>query len=332
MNTLPPTVRWLLGRLRALALLLALVALGSFVLMSLSPVDPVRALVDADALRVGPEQRAAIAERWGLDRPLPERFVRWAGAALQGDLGRSMVFDAPVADVIGERFRASLALMACAWLLSGFIGFGLGLVAGAFEGSLVDRAVRLYALTLVSAPTFWLAVLLLLAFAVWWPVAPICCAVPPGLAADEATLLQRLHHLLLPALALALTGVAQVALFTRDRVLDVMDSDYALLARAQGLKRWAVARRHALRNAALPALTLQFASVSELFGGSVLAETVFSYPGLGQATVSAGTRGDVALLLGISLCAALFVFSGNLLGDLSQRLLDPRLRHTQEAP
>lgn len=317
---------WLLRRLLRLLWLLLLVALGAFTLLSASPVDPVRALVDADALHVSPEQRAAIAEKWGLDQPAPERFLRWAGAALQGDLGRSMVFDAPVVDVIGERFASSLALMALAWVLSGVLGFGLGLLAGAFEGSVWDRAVRLYAFMLASAPTFWIAVLLLLGFAVMWPVAPICCAFPPGITPEEATLAQRLHHLLLPALALSVIGVAQVALFTRDRTREVMDSDYALLARAQGLSRWAIARRHALRNAALPALVLQFASLSELFGGSVLAETVFSYPGLGAATVEAGTRGDVALLLGISLFAALFVFTGNLLGDVLQRLLDPRLQ------
>jgi peptide/nickel transport system permease protein len=318
--------RPMLRHLLRLALLLPLVALGSFMLLSTSPVDPVRALVDADALHVSVEQRDAMAAKWGLDRPLPERFLRWAGAALQGDLGRSMVFNAPVAQVIGERFASSLVLMACAWALSGLIGFALGLLAGAYEGSMLDRLVKLYALGLASAPTFWVAVLLLLAFAVLWPVAPICCAFPPGITPEEATLWQRAHHLVLPALALSLVGVAQIALFTRDRTREVMSSDFSLLARAQGLGRWAIARRHALRNAALPALTLQFASLSELFGGSVLAETVFSYPGLGAATVLAGTRGDVALLLGISLFAALFVFTGNLIGDLLQRLLDPRLR------
>lgn len=314
------------ARLLRLLVLLPLVALGAFTLMSLSPVDPVRALVDADALHVGAEQRAAIAAKWGLERSAPERFGHWAAAALQGDLGRSMVFDAPVVEVIGERFVASLVLMALAWVVAGVLGFALGVSAGAFAGSAWDRLVRLYAYTLASAPTFWVAVLLLSLFAVHWPIAPICCASPPALLPEEVTLAQRLHHLLLPALTLSLLGVAQIALFTRDRTIEVMDSDVALLAFAQGLTRGAVARRHALRNAALPALTLQFASLAELFGGSVLAETVFSYPGLGAATVQAGTRGDVALLMGIALFTALFVYTGNLIGDLLQHRLDPRLR------
>ena len=120
-------------------------------------------------------------------------------------------------------------------------------------------------------------------------------------------------------------GVAQVTLHTRDKVREVMASDYALLAQAQGLGRWGRAWRHGLRNGALPALTLHFAHAGELFGGSVLAETVFSYPGLGQATVEAGTRGDAALLLGIALFAALFVFAGNTLADILARWVDPRL-------
>ncbi|MEC5397549.1 ABC transporter permease [Uliginosibacterium sp. H1] len=313
-----------LRRALRLAILLPLVALCAFLLVSASPIDPVGALVGAEVMHVGVEQQAAIAHKWGLDQPPAERFLRWFGNALQGDLGRSMIFDDEVIDVIGERLLASLALMALAWTLSGLIGFGLGILAGALEGSLWDRLIRGYAFVLASAPTFWIAILLLLFFAVQLGWAPFCCAAPPGVLPDEATLLQRLHHIALPALTLSLLGVAQVTLYTRDKVREVMASDYALLSFAQGESRLGVARRHALRNAALPALTLQFASLSELFGGSILAETVFTYPGLGAATVDAGTRGDAPLLLGIALFAALFVFAGNTLGDVLARWLDPR--------
>ena len=125
---------------------------------------------------------------------------------------------------------------------------------------------------------------------------------------------------------MSIIGIANIALHTRQKLIDVLQSDYALFARAQGETRIGIVRQHGLRNIALPALTLQFASLSELFGGSVLAEQVFAYPGLGEATVQAGLRGDVPLLLGIVLFSATFVFIGNTLADLSYRIVDPRIR------
>ena len=312
-------------RLRRFVLLITLVAAGCFALMASSPVDPVTALVKAEVMRISPEQREQISAKWGLNDPPLKRFGKWAGNAVQGDLGRSMVYDAPVSQVIAERFVNSLALMALAWTFSGVLGFGLGLLAGALEGSLIDKIIRGYAMILASAPTFWVAIVLLMVFAVQLGWAPVCCASPPGYLPGEVSLWQRLHHLLLPTLALSMLGVAQVTLHTRDKVREVMTSDYATLAQAQGLSRWGRAWRHGLRNGALPALTLHFAHAGELFGGSVLAETVFSYPGLGQATMEAGTRGDVALMLGIAIFAAMFVFAGNTLADVLARFVDPRL-------
>lgn len=305
--------------------LITLVALASFTLVAASPVDPVAALFKAEVLRLSPEQRERIAEKWGLNDPAPVRFGKWAANVSKGDLGRSMVYDAPVAKIIAERFVSSFMLMSLAWIFSGILGFGLGLLAGSLEGSFVDRIIRGYAMVLASAPTFWVAIVLLLVFAVHFGWAPVCCSAPPGYLPHEVSFWQRLHHLVLPVITLSMLGIAQVTLHTRDKVREVMESDYVVLARAQGLGKWARAWRHGLRNGALPALTLHFAHAGELFGGSILAETVFSYPGLGQATVEAGTRGDAALLLGISLFAAMFVFAGNTLADIFARLVDPRM-------
>jgi peptide/nickel transport system permease protein len=237
-----------------------------------------------------------------------------------------MIFNEPVTTVIGKRFVTSLWLMASAWLLSGVFGFVLGVVAGTNRNSLADRAIRLYSYTLASTPSFWMGLVLLAVFSVSLGWTPICCATPPGISPDDATLWQRLHHLVLPAATLSVIGVAQIALHTREKTIDAMNSEYALFALAQGETRAGVAWRHAVRNVALPAVTLQFASLGELFGGSVLAEQVFSYPGLGQATVEAGIRGDVPLLLGITLFSAVFVFSGNLIADILYGVLDPRIR------
>ncbi|MGE4420726.1 MAG: ABC transporter permease [Pseudodesulfovibrio sp.] len=315
-----------LGKLGRLALILSLVSALAFTLVSLSPVDPVSAYIGIDRMQISLEQEQRIIERWGLDRPAPERFAIWAGRVLWGDLGQSMIFNEPVTTVIGKRFVTSLWLMASAWLLSGLLGFILGVSAGTNRNSLADRAIRVYSYTLASTPSFWMGLVLLAVFSVSLGWTPICGATPPGVSPDDATLWQRLHHLILPAATLSLIGVAQIALHTREKTIDAMNSEYALFALAQGESRRGVAWRHAVRNVALPAVTLQFASLGELFGGSVLAEQVFSYPGLGKATVEAGIRGDVPLLLGITLFSAVFVFSGNLIADILYGVLDPRIR------
>ncbi|MGM1062880.1 ABC transporter permease [Saccharothrix sp. Mg75] len=312
------------SRLGRLALLLTAVAVGSFALVVNSPVDPVAAYVGADVASLGPEQRALIAERWGLDAPAHERFLSWAGNLLGGDFGFSLTFNRPVLEVIGDRFPTSLALMAVAWLLSGLLGFALGLVAGVRRGRLADRAITWFSYALASAPVFWVGLLLLYAFAVSLNWAPVCCAVPIGVPADEVGLADRLAHLALPALTLSVVGIAPVVLHTRQAVVEALASDHVAFARAQGERGWGLVLHRVVRNAAAPALLLQFGSVGELFGGSVLAEQVFSYPGLGAATTTAALGQDVPLLLGIALFTAVLVFAGNLVGDRAHALLDPR--------
>jgi peptide/nickel transport system permease protein len=318
-------------RLLRLALLLVCVAALAFALAKASPVDPVEAYLGPAASRVGPEQRAAIARRWGFDRPAPAQFLAWAGQVLRGELGESSIFGAPVSRILLERFAASLALMLPAWLLSGMLGFALGVAAGAREGGWLDCAIRLQSWLLAATPTFWLAMLLLILFAVTLGWAPACCAAPPGLLPEQVSLAERIQHLLLPVAALSVLGTAQVALHTRAKVVEAMRADFALYARAQGAGRAEIALRHAARHAALPALTILFASMGELFGGSVVAEQVFAYPGLGRAAIEAGLRGDVPLLLGVALFTALFVGLGNLAADLLAYWVDPRLRRLAAA-
>lgn len=306
--------------------LLAALSLLSFLLIRCSPIDPVQAYVGADMLYVGPEQREQIAEYWGLNKPPVEQFLHWGSAVLHGDMGTSMIFRRPVMDVIAERFLASLALMGTAWLLSGLVGFVLGILAGMNQGTWIDRSIKWYCYTLASTPTFWLGLLMLIVFSVWLGWFPVGLGVPAGVLAKEVTLGQKLQHLILPVLTLSVLGVASVALHTRQKLVNVLASDYILFARARGLTGATLFWRHGLRNIALPAITLQFSSFSELFGGAVLAEQVFSYPGLGQTIVDAGLRGDVPLLLGIVIFSSLFVFTGNLLADIIYRFVDPRIR------
>lgn len=311
--------------LRMVTLLIAICFI-SFLLIKNSPIDPIQAYIGADMLKVGPEQREMIAKYWGLDQPVLVQFLNWGSALLKGDLGTSMIFRRPVADIISERFINSLALMISAWILSGIIGFIMGVIAAMKKGTWIDRMIKWYCFTLASTPTFWMGLLILIVFAVWLKWFPIGMGVPAGVLAADVTLADKIKHLILPALTLSVVGVANVALHTRQKLIDVLGSDYLLFARARGEQGFILFWRHGLRNIALPAITLQFAAFSELFGGAVLAEQVFSYPGLGQATVEAGLRGDVPLLLGLVIFSTVFVFAGNLLADLIYRILDPRMR------
>ncbi|MDR3053098.1 MAG: ABC transporter permease [Coriobacteriales bacterium] len=306
------------------------VSVVAFFLVSISPIDPVQANVGQVAyLNMSEAKRAQLAEYWGVGTPLWERYGHWLGSALQGDLGLSLRYNAPVTDVIAVRFANSAALMLVAWVISGVLGFALGIVAAAFKDRWPDRLIKGYCFLLASTPTFWLALVFLIVFAVWLGWFPLGFSVPIGVAPGDVTLLDSLHHLALPALTLSVVGVANIALHTREKAIDVLQSDALRFARARGQSTAGALLHHGLRNLALPALTLQFASISEIFGGSVLVEQVFSYPGLGQAAVTAGLGGDVALLVGITILSAAFVFGGNLLANVLYGVIDPRIRRAE---
>ncbi|UYA59380.1 Nickel ABC transporter, permease protein NikB2 [Pectobacterium sp. F1-1] len=167
--------------------------------------------------------------------------------------------------------------------------------------------------------------LLLSLFAVQWPIAPVCCAWEPGNNADIATFSERLRHLALPVCALSLLGLGQITLHTREKIATIMDSEFIRFARSQGDKGWSLLRHQILRHAITPALCLQFASLGGLLGGAFLAEKVFAYPGLGQATIDAGLRGDLPLLMGIVLFSTLLVFIGNSLSAWLVKVLNRAL-------
>ena len=324
---MPAALRFAAGQLARFALLMVAVSMVTVALVSASPIDPVQANTgQAALLSMSAEKREELAERWGAGEPFAERYAAWALDALHGDLGESLRFSAPVVEVVGERLAGSALLLACAWLLSGAIGFALGVAAGAARGSLFDRLVRGWCYLLSATPGFWLAMLALMVFSVWLGWFPVGFSVPIGASSASVTLLDRIHHAALPALVLSLTGVANVALHTREKTVDVLASEYMRFAEARGEARRRAVLRHGLRNLALPALTLQFTSVSEIVGGSVLVEQVFSYPGLGQAAVTAGLGGDAPLLVGIALATSAIVFAGNLAANLLYGAVDPRMR------
>lgn len=315
----------LTGIMGRMLLLLVLVSILSYVLIVMAPIDPLTAYVGTEST-LSEAAREEIAEYWGLNDSLPRRYLTWAKNVLQGDMGMSITYKKPVLTVIRERFSCSVVLMMLAWGFSGLLGYAAGILAGVRRGGIFDKAIKLFCVVLQSAPTYWLGLLMLSLFAVKLGWFPFGMAIPAGKLAAEVTLGDRLHHLMLPLITLTLVSIGRITLYTRQKVVEILDSDYILFARARGETDWQITRRHVLRNTALPAVTLQFASFSELFGGMALAETVFSYPGIGTATTAAALNGDVPLLLGITLISALFVFAGNLFANILYGVVDPRLR------
>ena len=308
-------------------ILLFFVSIAAFALVSMAPLDPLQTNVGQAAMgSMSPEQIERLRLYWGEGIPPLKRYLAWAGDFIRGNMGISLLYHQPVAKEIQVRFASSVWLMAAAWILSGVTGVILGMTAGARKGSLTDRVISAYALVTASTPAFWVALVLLMVFAVWLKVLPVGLSVPIG--ADSATfsIADRIRHGILPAAALSLTGISNITLHTREKMIQVMESDYVLFARTRGESMSSIVLRHGLRNMILPALTLQFASISEIFGGSVLVEQVFSYPGLGQAAVSAGLGSDIPLLMGITMISAAMVFAGNFIADILYEIIDPRMR------
>ena len=309
-------------------LLLISVSVLAFILITKAPIDPLVSYIGMEST-LSEEVKMEIAEYWGLNDPLPQRFFKWAGNVLQGEMGTSITYKKPVITVIKERFAYSFVLMFWAWLLSGVLGFILGILCGMKPGGLLDHITKLFCLIMKSAPTFWLGLLMLMVFSVMLGWFPLGMAAPMGKLASEVTLGERVYHLILPVITLTIVSMSEVVLYTRQKLIEIMHSDFILYARARGESDGQIIRRHILRNIALPAITVQFASFSELFGGMALAENVFSYLGIGTATTAAAMKADVPLLLGIVLCSALFVFVGNLVANLLYGIFDPRIREEE---
>ena len=310
-------------------LLIVGVSLMAFILITKAPIDPLTSYIGENST-LSQETKDEISEYWGFNDPLPERFANWAGRAIMGDLGDSVTYKRPVMEVIKERMMYSLALMLLAWVFSGVLGFLIGIVCGLHPGSLFDRIMKVFCLTMRCAPPFWLGLLFLTFFAVQLGWFPLGMAVPMGKLAADVTLGDRLFHLVLPTLTLTVANINEVVLYTRQELIETMNSDFILYARARGESTWQLVCRHLMRNIALPAITVHFASFSELFGGMALAENVFSYPGIGTATTAAAMNADVPLLLGIALFSAIFVFAGNLIANVLYGVFDPRIKEAED--
>ena len=318
------TIKFIRNKTIHFIVLMIAVAIFSFILLDLSPIDPVNAYLQN--VPVSSTQRAALESYWGVGQPMYVKVWNWLINLLQGNLGTSLIYRIPVIDVILEKFQASIVLMFLSWLISGIFGFLLGVIAGKNKDTWIDKIIKVYCYILQSAPSFWIGLVILIIFGVELGWFPIGLGTPIGTLSNDVSIWDWISSLILPTLTLSLVGVASIALYTRNELVNILSSDYILFAKARGESGWKLIERQALRNILLPALTLQFLSFSELFGGAVLVEQVFSYPGIGQTAVAAGLQSDVPLLLGIVLISAIFVFVGNLIVDILYYFVDPRIK------
>jgi len=320
-------IRFIARRLGQAAVIVAIVAAITFALIHLAPGDPFSAVLDNP--NVSEKVRETLRAQYGLDRPLPEQFVRYIGALARGEMGWSFSHDRPVREVLATALPNTLLLMGVALVASFALGIIVALVQVARRGSLIDNVLGAISLFFFSMPDFWLAILALLSLTYWLPIFPVGGAVDPvmheylGLG---GRIVDRLEHLVLPALTLTVLASASVARYQRAALLDVLPADYIRTARLKGLTEKEILRRHALRNALLPIITLIGLSFPALLTGAFFIERIFAWPGMGYAVVNAiGTR-DYPLVVGGVIIGSIMVTLGSLLADLLYAWADPRLR------
>lgn len=304
------------------------VATATFALLHAAPGEPFADQMEDP--RFTPEQRALRRKQAGLDAPIPVQYVRYLGALARGDLGESFAKRRPVRTLLAERLPRTLLLMGTALI----VGFGLGVVLGAWQaarvGSAGDRWVERITVALGAVPDFWIALALLLLFGLklrWFPVGGMTEPVTHDYMSFAGRMLDIGHHLVLPATSLALLILSLVARHQRASLLDTLPEDFVRTARAKGVPRAMVVRRHALRAALLPTITLFGLSLPALVGGAVLVESTFSWPGMGQLAVESIAARDYNVVLGVTLVASGMVVLGGILADLLMQRADPRTRH-----
>ncbi len=321
-------LRYIGKRLLFMVPLLFGITVVCFTVMHLAPGSPTDIQTQMNP-RASVEMQERLRAMYDLDKPLPEQYIRWVGKLLLLDLGVSFSTDCrPVADKILERLPITILLNVLSMLLILVVAIPLGVLSAVRQDSLFDRISSVFVFIGFAVPTFWLALLCMILFGVdlgWLPISGIRSLnyeyLPPGMA-----LWDLIKHLILPVLLAAFGGLAGLSRYMRANMLEVIRQDYILTARAKGLSERAVIYRHALRNALLPVITILGLSVPGLIGGSVIFETIFAIPGMGQLFYMAVMARDYPVVMGILFIGAVLTLLGNLIADVSYAVADPRIR------
>lgn len=315
--------QFLLRRLWTSVPVLFLITLITFLMINLAPGDPLDYMFDGE--RVTLANKDALRQQLGLDQPLPIRYLLWLKEVVTGNLGYSGFTSLPVARVLGIRIGPTLLLMTTAMLISLIIGIPIGVISALRQYSWVDYAVTIFSLMWVSVPGFFAALAALYLFSLKLPIFPSFGMT--SLTPTQEPILDIAWHLALPATILGLENTAIFMRYTRASMLDVIRQDYITTARAKGLRERFVIYRHAFRNALLPLLTILGLQLPSLFGGAVLIETIFGWPGLGRISVEAVASRDYSTIMAFNLITAVLVLGSNLLTDISYAYIDPRIKY-----
>ncbi|NDV51045.1 MULTISPECIES: ABC transporter permease [Roseobacteraceae] len=294
-----------------------------FLLVQIAPGDPLTAIMPVDATA---EEQAAMRAAYGLDKPLPIQYAIWIGNLVQGDMGKSIATGRPVAQEVFGAVQNSLLLAVSAAVIAFPIGIFLGFLAGYFRDTLLDRAVTALSITGVSVPNYWLGIVLVIIFSVnlgWLP----SMGAGPGGSQSWAWDWLHMRHLILPAVTLAVVPIGIVARTVRALAGDILTQDFVQALYAKGMSRGDVLR-HVARNAAATALSVMGLQLGYLLGGSILIETVFNWPGSGFLLSNAIFQRDLPLLQGTILILALFFVAMNLIVDVAQAAIDPRIKRS----
>jgi len=333
-------LRYIASRLLIAAVMVLLATLVIFLIANTVPGDPVLTQL-GDIAANNPVIVAAYRHKWGLDLPMWDRYWIFLAGLIHGDLGISISSQRPVLDDIAQYAPATVELSTVAFLLSLLIGLPLGIIAAIERDSWIDHLARVVSLIGVSSPTFWLAFIMLAVFYGWlgWapgpgqisadqfppPVVTGVMLIDAPLAGQWDTFWDAVAHLVLPSIVLASATLGLITRTTRAAMLEALSQDYIRVARAKGLVRRAVMLGHALPNAMLPVVTLGGLAYAQLLTGTVLTETIFSWPGLGRYTFQSAEFLDFPAIMGITIVVAVVYVIVNLLVDLSYALLDPRV-------
>ncbi|MCB0063569.1 MAG: ABC transporter permease [Caldilineaceae bacterium] len=324
--------------------LLVVISILTFGLISMAPGGVMAGFEENPNLT--PEDLARLEESLGLNRPVHERYLEWAGRLLRGDWGHSLTSKRPVIEEIGERLPNTLQLMLVAYLVTLLIAIPIGVLSALRQYSLFDHVVTFWAFVGQAIPIFWFGLILIIVFNVWlknpfspnfgfaWSHlfgCPDCLPLMPGggmapYGVDAPTLLQRLKHMVLPVSMLALFGAGTYTRYMRGQMLETIHLDYVRTARSKGLNERAVITRHALKNAVTPIITIMALDLPGLFGGALFTETIFSWPGIGRLFYSAAQRVDFPVLMAIIMINAALIIFFNLIADVIYAFLDPRIR------
>ena len=321
-------LRYIAKRLLFMVPLLFGITVICFTVMHLAPGSPTDLQTQMNP-RASVEMKERLRSMYDLDKPLPVQYIRWVGKLARLDLGVSFSTDRrPVADKILERLPITILLNVLSMLLIFVVAIPLGVLSAVRQDSLFDRVTAVIVFIGFAVPTFWLALLLMILFGIhlgWLPISGIRSLnaeyLPPVMAFWDL-----IRHLILPVLLAAFGGLAGLSRYMRANMLEVIRQDYILTARAKGLSERAVIYRHALRNALLPVITILGLSIPGLIGGSVIFETIFAIPGMGQLFYMAVMARDYPVVMGILFIGAVLTLFGNLIADVFYALADPRIR------